>query len=167
MPCRRRFGELAVESPVTLRVRMMSAADVPALLGIERELFGPEAWSEAVFRSELAQGDSRTYVVAEEDGQPLGYGGLVAYPDDAWVQTVAVRRDRWGQGVGAAILEELLADAARRGRERVGLEVRADNSRAQQLYRRYGFRDIATRRGYYQPSNVDAVIMQREGLVPP
>ncbi|MHB2022833.1 MAG: ribosomal protein S18-alanine N-acetyltransferase [Mycobacteriales bacterium] len=139
----------------------MTEADLPALLPIERDLFGHEAWSEGLFRSELAEGATRTYLVAEQDGQMLGYGGLVAYPDDAWVQTLAVRRDCWGQGVGAALLEELLADAARRGRETLGLEVRADNARAQQLYRRYGFRDVAIRRGYYQPSNVDAVIMQR------
>jgi ribosomal-protein-alanine N-acetyltransferase len=37
--------------------------------------------------------------------------------------------------------------------------VRADNARAQELYRRFGFVAIGVRRGYYQPSGTDAVVM--------
>ena len=43
----------------------------------------------------------------------------------------------------------------------VFLEVRADNARAQQLYRRYGFVQIGIRRGYYQPSGTDALVMRK------
>jgi N6-L-threonylcarbamoyladenine synthase len=39
------------------------------------------------------------------------------------------------------------------------LEVRADNEAAQSLYRSLGFEQIDLRRGYYQPENIDAVIM--------
>jgi len=147
---------------VTAGLRPMAEADIPALLDIERDLFGAEAWSSVLFRSELAEIETRGYVVAADPAGIVGYAGLCAYPDDAWVQTLAVRRDRWGAGVGRMLVEWMLAEASRRGRRRVGLEVRADNRRAQDLYRRFGFEPIATRRGYYQPSNVDAVIMQRE-----
>jgi len=40
--------------------------------------------------------------------------------------------------------------------------VRTDNARAQQLYRRYGFAQIGVRRGYYQPSGTDALVMRKE-----
>jgi [ribosomal protein S18]-alanine N-acetyltransferase len=40
--------------------------------------------------------------------------------------------------------------------------VRTDNDRAQRLYRRYGFTDIGIRRGYYQPSGADALVMRRD-----
>jgi hypothetical protein len=40
------------------------------------------------------------------------------------------------------------------------LEVRADNPRAQNLYRRFGFSDVGIRRGYYQPSGMDAIVMR-------
>lgn len=146
---------------MTLRLREMTTADVPDLLPLERDLFGAEGWSAEVFRSELAESGSRFYLLALDDGKVVGYGGLCVYPDDAWVQTLAVRRERWGRGVGGALLRALLAEAVRRDRTTVSLEVRADNARAQELYRRHGFRDIATRRHYYQPSNVDALVMQR------
>jgi ribosomal-protein-alanine N-acetyltransferase len=47
----------------------------------------------------------------------------------------------------------------------VVLEVRADNPRAQKLYRRFGFVQIGLRRGYYQPANVDALVMRVSGVV--
>lgn len=40
------------------------------------------------------------------------------------------------------------------------LEVRVDNTRAQKLYERFGFEPIGFRRGYYQPGNVDALVMR-------
>jgi hypothetical protein len=59
-------------------------------------------------------------------------------------------------------LRALLAEAARRGCAEVYLEVRVDNPRAQQLYRRHGFVDAGLRRGYYQPSGTDALVMRRQ-----
>lgn len=40
------------------------------------------------------------------------------------------------------------------------LECRVDNLRAQKLYERFGFEAIGFRRGYYQPGNVDALVMR-------
>jgi [ribosomal protein S18]-alanine N-acetyltransferase len=44
----------------------------------------------------------------------------------------------------------------------VFLEVRADNPRAHGLYLRRGFEDLGIRRGYYQPSGVDAIVMRKD-----
>ncbi|MGW3560107.1 GNAT family N-acetyltransferase, partial [Streptomyces sp. NPDC000963] len=44
--------------------------------------------------------------------------------------------------------------------DEVLLEVRVDNTRAQKLYERFGFEPIGFRRGYYQPGNVDALVMR-------
>ena len=138
---------------------MMRWWDIARLLRIERELFGTDAWTESMFWSELAQHETRLYLVAEENDEIVGYGGLYAYGEEAFVQTIAVCADRQGTGIGTAILEALLADAHRRDVSRIGLEVRADNAKAQRLYARYGFEPIARRAGYYQPSNTDAVVM--------
>ncbi len=74
--------------------------------------------------------------------------------------TLAVAEQRWGQGLGAALLDALLSEAARRGCGEVFLEVRVDNARAQRLYQRRGFTEIGIRRGYYQPSGTDALVMR-------
>ena len=145
------------------RLRVMRPADLTAVLELERELFGEEAWSRAMLRGELAQQPrSRYYLVAEDNEVITGYAGLLAAGSQGEVLTLAVACRRWGQGTGSALLEALLAEAARRGCTEVFLEVRTDNVRAQLLYRRYGFVQIGIRRGYYQPSGTDALVMRRE-----
>jgi [ribosomal protein S18]-alanine N-acetyltransferase len=140
----------------------MTSADLSAVLRLEHELFGQEAWSRAMLRGELAQQPaSRHYLVADDDGVIAGYAGLLAAGSQGDVLTLAVAASRWGQGIGSALLEALLAEAARRGCTEVFLEVRADNARAQQLYRRYGFVQVGIRRGYYQPSGTDALVMRK------
>ncbi|QLQ37810.1 ribosomal protein S18-alanine N-acetyltransferase [Micromonospora robiginosa] len=134
---------------------------VEEVLPIEADLFGAEQWTPGMFWNELANG--HFYLVAtDDDGSVAGYAGLaVAPPDEAWVQNVAVRRDAQRRGVGRLLLEALLAEAARRGVRSTLLEVAADNAPAQRLYATYGFEPIGVRRGYYQPSNTDALVMQR------
>jgi ribosomal-protein-alanine N-acetyltransferase len=145
------------------RLRPMTPADLTAVLELERELFGEEAWSRPMLRGELAQQPrSRYYLVAEDNEVIVGYAGLLAAGSQGEVLTLAVAGRRWGQGTGSALLEALLAEAARRGCTEVFLEVRTDNVRAQLLYRRYGFVQIGIRRGYYQPSGTDALVMRRE-----
>ncbi|MET7967993.1 ribosomal protein S18-alanine N-acetyltransferase [Micromonospora sp. NPDC005305] len=134
---------------------------IDQVLPLEADLFGAEQWSPAMFWNELANGHH--YLVAtDDDGTVLGYAGLmVAPPDEAWVQNVAVRRDAQRRGIGRLLLEALLAEAARRGVRSTLLEVAADNGPAQRLYAMYGFEPIGVRRGYYQLSNTDALVMQR------
>lgn len=128
-------------------------------LPIERDLFAEEEWSAGMFWSELAETDTRYYVVALDGDDVLGYAGLCVYGEESWVQNIAVRRDMQGRGLGARLLDDLLVEARKRGSLRIALEVRADNVTAQRLYARRGFEAVGVRRGYYQPSNADAVVM--------
>src|SRR5260370_39606036 len=77
------------------------------------------------------------------------------------VVTLAVDPARWGEGTGAALLTALVDEAEKRGYAEVLLEVREDNPRARRLYLRHGFAEVGIRRGYYQPSGVDAVVMRK------
>ncbi|GAC1325906.1 MAG: ribosomal protein S18-alanine N-acetyltransferase [Mycobacteriales bacterium] len=152
---------------MTVRLTRMRWWQLPAVLELEGERFEADSWSKRLFWSELAQCGTRHYLVAlddEADQSLVGYAGLCAYPDEAFVQTIAVRPEREGAGIGAALLLALLREADRRGVDVVGLEVRADNDRAQGLYQRFGFAPAGVRRGYYQPSNTDAVVMVLTGL---
>jgi ribosomal-protein-alanine N-acetyltransferase len=148
---------------VTVALRPMGRGDLAAVLTLERALFGVEAWTEGMLSAELAAvPGGRYYLVAEDESLVVGYAGLLAVRGgQADVLTMAVAEDRWGQGIGAALLGELLAEAARRGCREVFLEVRVDNPRAQNLYRKHGFTEIGLRRGYYQPSGTDALVMRR------
>jgi ribosomal-protein-alanine N-acetyltransferase len=133
---------------------------IDELLPIEKDLFGVEQWSAGMFWNELAAG--HPYVAAVQDGEVIGYAGLVlAPPDEAWVNNMAVRRDHQRHGIGRALLEELLAIARRSGARHTLLEVAADNLPAQALYDSYGFEVIGLRKNYYQASGTDALVMRR------
>lgn len=148
---------------MTATLRPMRWWDLAEVMTLERELFASDAWAETMFWSELAESDTRRYLVAETGGHIAGYAGLCVYaPHEAYVQTIGVARDEQGRGIGRSMLRELLAEADRRGCAHVDLEVRADNEPALRLYEQHGFRRIGVRHGYYQPSGADAVIMRRE-----
>ncbi|MFE0591132.1 ribosomal protein S18-alanine N-acetyltransferase [Micromonospora echinospora] len=165
-------GGPAVGRPGPVRVDRFRWWHIDAVLPIEADLFGVEQWSAAMFWNELA--NRHHYLVATDpgpasatgsgtgDGGVLGYAGLaVAGPDEAWVQNIAVRRDAQRRGVGRALLEALLAEADTRGVRDVLLEVAVDNAPAQKLYAGYDFEPVGIRRGYYQPTNTDALVMRR------
>ncbi len=125
-----------------------------------------------MMRSDLAQKHCY-YLVAENPAQPGpgrtaaplgGYAGLLSPQGaaDADIQTIAVAPDARRHGLGRTLMRALIAEAVERGARRVFLEVRADNPGAQHLYETLGFGSIGLRRGYYQPDNVDAVVMRLE-----
>ncbi|MDF3301120.1 ribosomal protein S18-alanine N-acetyltransferase [Streptomyces tropicalis] len=138
--------------------------DIDPVLELEKDLFPEDTWSRGMFWSELAHSRgpeaTRRYVVAEHGDRIVGYAGLVASGDQADVQTIAVARDQWGTGLGARLLAEILKAATAFECAEVLLECRVDNVRAQKLYERFGFEPIGFRRGYYQPGNVDALVMR-------
>ena len=147
----------------TVRLREMRRADMAAVMALEQELFPEDAWTPQMFAAEFAQPLSRRlYLVAEAGNALLGYAGMMfTGGSQADVVTLAVTPARWGRGTGTALLLALVDEADKRGYEEVLLEVREDNPRARRLYLRHGFDEVGIRRGYYQPSGVDAVVMRK------
>jgi ribosomal protein S18 acetylase RimI-like enzyme len=87
--------------------------------------------------------------VEDDDGNPLAAGALVGtvLPENAeghegsYVEYIGVHRHARGRGVAKALLYAVIADAARRGRDRVGLEVDADSpTGADGLYASMGWK---------------------------
>jgi [ribosomal protein S18]-alanine N-acetyltransferase len=150
------------DKAVAVRVAPMRWWHIEEILPIEADLFGVEQWSAGMFWNELASG--YFYVVAlDERNQVDGYGGLaVSGPDEAWVQNIAVRRNAQRGGIGRALLTALLDQARSSGVSAVLLEVAVDNGPAQTLYEAYGFVGVGVRKGYYQPTNTDALVMRLE-----
>jgi ribosomal-protein-alanine N-acetyltransferase len=153
-----------VTEPVPSRLREMRWWDIDSVLELEKDLFPEDAWSRGMFWSELAHARgaeaSRRYVVAVEGDRIVGYAGLAAQGDLGDIQTIAVARDHQGTGLGGLLLTELMRAATAFECTEVMLECRVDNVRAQKLYERHGFEPIGFRRGYYQPGNVDALVMR-------
>jgi ribosomal-protein-alanine N-acetyltransferase len=170
-----------------VRLRPMVPADLVDVIALEHDLFPDDPWTPEMFADEVAQPpESRLYLLAEADAGDggiaeadivsgrlaaggtvmAGYAGMMFVPGgtQADVLTIAVRQAHWGKGIGSALLGALLTAARDRGCAEVFLEVRADNPRAHGLYQRRGFEDLGVRRGYYQPSGMDAIVMRKDLL---
>jgi [ribosomal protein S18]-alanine N-acetyltransferase len=144
------------------RIRPMTGSDLAVVEELERALFPLDAWPLQMFEDELAQPETRSYFVAvDAQDRVLAYAGLMCIEPIADVQTIAVVPEREGQGIGTQLLTLLIEEAGRRKAKDVLLEVRADNPRAQRLYRWFGFEQIHVRPRYYR-DGADALIMRLE-----
>ncbi|MFD1954152.1 ribosomal protein S18-alanine N-acetyltransferase [Paenibacillus thailandensis] len=144
-----------------LRFRPMILADIPAVEEIEQEAFATP-WTVEAFMNELTNNMFAKYIVMEQDGELIGYGGMWVIVDEAHVTNIAVRADCRGRGYGEQLMKELQRKAVSFGADRMTLEVRVTNTVAQNLYRKLGFEPSGLRPGYYSDNNEDALIMWAE-----
>ena len=144
--------------------RPMISLDLPAIVGMEREIYQTDAWSVGQFKEELGNvPKNRLYLVAiSESGEIVGYAGVFT-PDiglDADVLTLTVAPNDRRNGIGRALLKELISWAIERSAPAIYLEVREGNEEASPLYLSEGFQPISRRSNYYS-FGVDAVVMKK------
>lgn len=141
---------------MSVTIRPMARADVPRVALLEREVY-PQAWSARIFHDELSRQD-RVYLLAEDDdGELLGYAGLLLVATDAHVTTLAVAPEARRRRLGTRLLLALVDEALARGARHLTLEVRVSNVNAQRLYERFGFSPVGRRKDYYPEE--DALVM--------
>ena len=141
----------------------MKLEDVPAVHEIDVLSFSLP-WPERSFRFELTDNPVARGWVAEEVGRVIAMLLLWLVVDEAHIATIAVHPDFRRKGLGERILIHALQAAQAEGAQRAFLEVRAGNTGAQDLYKKYGFVVDGVRPKYYKDNNEDAILMSLEGL---
>jgi ribosomal-protein-alanine N-acetyltransferase len=96
-----------------------------------------------------------------------GFVGIWFMADEAHITSLATRLEHQRQGIGELLLIGTVELAVRRGSRAVTLEARASNEIAQALYRKYGFKEVGTRKRYYSDNGEDAVIMTTDPIASP
>jgi ribosomal-protein-alanine N-acetyltransferase len=142
--------------------REMIALDIPVLAGLEKEIYPESPWSAAQFREELS-GVPRTrkYLVALENQEIVGYGGVALAGDVADIHTLTVIPSFRRKGIASQMLKELESWAISKGIKDFMLEMREGNLEAQPLYEKYGYQVVSRRDNYYAPG-IHALIMRKE-----
>jgi [ribosomal protein S18]-alanine N-acetyltransferase len=144
--------------PERLEISPMTASDVPDVLRIERASF-TTTWPSDAFYNELTTNKLAHYYVGRIGGTVVAYGGIWVIFEDSHVTTIAVDPSQRGKKYGEVMLLKLIDEAIERGAAWMTLEVRESNVSAQQLYRKYGFTTVTTRKGYYSDNNENAMVM--------
>jgi ribosomal-protein-alanine N-acetyltransferase len=147
--------------PQRLSIEPMTIADLRAVLRIETLSFAT-SWPQNAFTSEINDNRLAHYFVGhlgESTGPIVAYGGIWVILEDSHITTIAVHPDWRRRRYGEQMLLHMLREAIARGASWITLEVRESNETAQQLYRKYGFTIVSTRRAYYSDNNENALVM--------
>ncbi|MFP3895474.1 MAG: ribosomal protein S18-alanine N-acetyltransferase [Anaerolineales bacterium] len=164
-------------------IEPMKREDVPTVHKIERQVF-PLPWSTYAFLHEITYNENSVYLVLRyepwidehregilpqpvarllgrvgDDPSLLGYGGFWMIAARAHISTLALRPAWRGRGLGELLLASLCEKALQRDARIINLEVRASNTVAQNLYKKYGLEITKTHEGYYSDNDEDAYIM--------
>lgn len=146
-----------------VKINSMGQEHLDQVVEIENVSF-PLPWKRDTFLFEILLNELADYIVALQNDQVIGYGGMWLILDEAHITNIAVDPVFRGRGVGKQILNELINRAAGRGVKQMTLEVRPSNHIACRLYRKFGFVEKGVRRRYYQDNNEDAIIMWLENM---
>lgn len=142
---------------MALTITPMRRRHLSSVMTIETVVY-PRPWSQRLFEDELER-PARAYVVARDGEQVVGYGGVLMIADDGHIATVAVDPKRAREGIGRALLRELVRQAIEMVAKQLTLEVRVSNSAAAALYREFGFVPAGARKAYYADNGEDAIVM--------
>lgn len=149
---------MTTTEPAAVRVEVMRPEHVAAVVAIEAAS-SASPWTEGLFRGEFdVPVETRTWLVAVDGGEVVGFAGSMYVEDEAHVMNVAVDPGRRRHGIGRALFAGLVDAAVASGARHVTLEVRVSNDAARALYRRFGLAPAGVRRRYY-PDGEDALVM--------
>ncbi len=155
----------AMENRPEIEIQKMTLNDLDRILEIEAQSY-KTPWSRRAFTSEITENSYAHYFVARHEGKIVGYVGMWVILEEAHITNIAVDPAYRRQRVGQRMLEAMFEKAKEYGATRMTLEVRVSNYGAQNLYRKLGFVDRGTRKGYYTDTNEDAIIMWKDDLGP-
>jgi [ribosomal protein S18]-alanine N-acetyltransferase len=142
----------------SLLFRHMREDDIEQIVNIENLSFATP-WSRESFFNELNKNQFATYVVMEDGEKIIGYCGMWLIVDEAHITNIAVLPEYRGRKLGDALLAKVIETARDMGAKSMTLEVRVSNHVAQNLYRKYGFKNGGIRKGYYTDNHEDAIVM--------
>jgi ribosomal-protein-alanine N-acetyltransferase len=144
-------------------IRRMTPEDVPQVSAIDRASLSLP-WPERSFHYEVTDNPAARCWVAEAGGVLVGMLVVWMIADEAHIATIATHPDHRRQGIAQMLMVRALDSAAQEGARRSFLEVRAGNTAAQALYRKFGFTEDGRRPRYYKDNGEDAVLMALEHL---
>lgn len=144
-----------------VNIRRMKLEDLDQIMEIELEAF-PESWKRATYEFEIVANPTARYLVAEKDGEILGYIGSWIILDEGHITTFAVKADYRGKSISDLLMKTALDEMVNNGASYSILEVRENNKYARNFYERWDFFIIDIRKAYYTDNKEDAIIMRKE-----
>jgi [ribosomal protein S18]-alanine N-acetyltransferase len=135
------------------RVRVGGADDLPAIMPVMRAAFDPrygEAWSDVQCFGVLGVPGSSLLIAGDDMIQGFALSRVII--DECELMLLAVDPAVQGEGIGRALLNEVIRTAQSAGATSIFLEMRSGNN-ALRLYASVGFVEVGRRQNYYRGSH--------------
>ncbi len=115
-------------------------------------------WNMNILKSEL-ESPSSYYIIAKYENTIVGFAGINLILDESHIANIVVRKDFRKNHIGSKLLEALI-NKAKSTASSITLEVNTKNLPAINLYKKYDFEILVTRKKYYN-NTYDAYIMTK------
>jgi len=142
---------------MNISIDLMKEEDIDSVLEISSLSFSIP-WSKDSYIQELTNPIAR-YLVAKIDNKIVGFVGTWIVLDESHITNIAIHPNYRKQGMGSSLLEAFLKYCKSQGCIAYTLEVRNSNKAARTLYEKYNFKQEGVRKGYYEDTKEDAIIM--------
>ena len=139
-----------------MQIVSMTPEHVSRLAELEKLCFS-EPWSEKSLTEEI-DNPAACFLVAMQQDEVLGYGGMHTVLGESYVDNIAVFPEFRGHDVGRTLMAALIEKARENGGVFITLEVRTSNLPAIAMYRSLGFTEAGVRRNFYTEPREDALI---------
>ncbi len=140
-----------------LHIESLKNEHIDDVMVIEEDSFSIP-WTKDMLIDDLKNPMS-IYLCASVDGVVCGYAGMWHIVNEGHITNIAVKREYRNRGIGRELLKSLFIIAEEREMIGLSLEVRISNITAQRLYTSLGFKPEGIRKGYYNDTKEDAIIM--------
>ena len=140
------------------RLAAMREAELAEVLTIENAIY-THPWTRGNFADSLRAGyQCWTWRGGNE---LLGYFILLVAAGEGHLLNLSIASVHQRRGHGGNLLNEAMRMARNGGAQQLFLEVRTSNGGGQALYKRFGFRQVAVRPGYYpaQEGREDTLVL--------
>ena len=141
-----------------IHILEMTTEHIKEVHKIEEDCFSIP-WSEKSFYDELTKNKMAIYIVAKEDDEIVGYGGMWHVINEGHITNIAVKKQHRKKGIGTKIINALIDIAKEKEMIGITLEVRVSNDIAKSLYKKSGFIIEGIRKEYYDDNKEDAIVM--------
>lgn len=143
--------------------KLMDASHINGVYNLSKACFSVP-WSLDSITYEI-ENPLAKYVIAENlsTHEVIGYAGVWIVAGEGDITNIAVDPSYRKQGIASGLLAKLFQICKDNNCTDITLEVRASNIAAQNLYKKFNFKEEGTRKKYYSDNGEDAIIMWRRG----
>lgn len=147
-----------------IEYREMTLPDIEQVYNLECKCFS-QPWSVESLIYEVTMNEAAYYVVALDGNRVAGYAGMWVSYDEAHMTNIAVAEEYRCHGIARGMILHLMKAATGMSAERMTLEVREFNYKAQRVYYAMGFRYAGERKRYYSDTGENAHILWNDNIL--